>query len=173
MLAGIVGMDGRPEGLEALLFYVATYAITNLGAFGILIAIRRNGQEPVIATDLTGLSRRDPGLAALLTVLLISLTGVPVSVGFVGKFHLFKAAVAAGYSGLAAVGVLMSVVSAFYYLRLVVLMYMEEPEKGTEFRIEPGFVPTIVALAAALTFGLGLFPGPLMALARAAAASLF
>ena len=173
MLAGIVGMDGRPEGLEALLFYVATYAITNLGAFGILIAIRRNGQEPVIATDLTGLSRRDPGLAALLTVLLISLTGVPVSVGFVGKFHLFKAAVNAGYSGLAAVGVLMSVVSAFYYLRLVVLMYMEEPEKSTEFRIEPGFVPTIVALAAALTFGLGLFPGPLMALARAAAASLF
>jgi NADH-quinone oxidoreductase subunit N len=173
MLSGIVGMSGRPDGLEALLFYVSTYAITNLGAFGILIAIRRNGAEPTLTTDLTGLSRRNPVLALMLTILLISLTGVPVSVGFVGKFHLFKAAVAAGYSGLAAVGVLMSVVSAFYYLRLVVLMYMEEPEADVEFETEAGMVPKIVALAAALTFGLGLFPAPLMALARAAAASLF
>jgi NADH-quinone oxidoreductase subunit N len=173
MLAGIVGMKDRHGGLEALLFYVATYAITNLGAFGFLIAIRRNGREPALTTDLTGLSRRNPALAAMLTILLISLTGVPVSVGFVGKFHLFNAAVAAGYSGLAAVGVLMSVVSAFYYLRLVVLMYMEEPEAEAEFRTEAGFVPSIVALAGALTFGLGLFPGILMVLARAAAASLF
>ena len=98
---------------------------------------------------------------------------MPVSVGFVGKFHLFKAAVTAGYSGLAAVGVLMSVVSAFYYLRLVVLMYMEEPEEGIEFETDAGWSPMIVAFAAALTFGLGVAPGPLMALAKAAAASLF
>jgi NADH-quinone oxidoreductase subunit N len=178
MLSGIVGMSvggsaDQARSLEALLFYVATYAITNLGAFGVLIAIRRNRKEPFVTSDLTGLSRRNPALAAMLTVLLISLTGVPISVGFVGKFHLFKAAVVAGYSGLAAVGVLMSVVSAFYYLRLVVLMYMEEPEAGVEFETEAGMVPGIVALAAAITFGLGLAPGPLMALARAAAASLF
>jgi NADH-quinone oxidoreductase subunit N len=177
MLSGIVGMNApvemRPEALESLLFYVATYAITNLGAFGVLIAIRRNGQEPSVTTDLRGLSHRNPILAAMLTLLLISLTGIPVSVGFVGKFHLFKAAVGAGYAGLAAVGVLMSVVSAFYYLRLVVLMYMEEADEAVEFRTEAGFVPSIVAIAAALTFGLGLFPVPLMALARAAAASLF
>ena len=173
MLSGIVGMQGRPDGLEALLFYVATYAITNLGAFGILIAIRRNGREPSVTTDLRGLASRNPILAAMLTVLLISLTGVPISAGFVGKFHLFKAAVAAGYAGLAAVGVLMSVVSAFYYLSLVVLMYMEEPDAGVEFETEAGMVPKIVALAAALTFGLGVAPGPLMALARAAASSLF
>jgi len=172
MLSGIVGMRGRAEGLEALLFYVVTYAITNLGAFGLLIAIRRNGKEPSVTTDLRGLASRNPILAAMLTILLISLTGVPISVGFVGKFHLFKAAVAAGYAGLAAVGVLMSVVSAFYYLRLVVLMYMEEPDAGVEFETEAGLVPKIVALAAALTFGLGVAPAPLMALARAAAASL-
>lgn len=173
MLSGIVGMQGRPEGLEALLFYIATYAITNLGAFGLLIAIRRNGREPSVTTDLKGLASRNPVLAAMLTVLLISLTGVPVSVGFVGKFHLFKAAVAAGYAGVAVVGVLMSVVSAFYYLRLVVFMYMEEPDAGVEFETEAGMMPKIVALAAALTFGLGIVPGPLMTLARAAAASLF
>ena len=176
MLSGIVGMansgSSRILALESLLFYVATYAITNLGAFGVLIAIRRNGLEPTRTTDLTGLARRNPILAAMLTLLLISLTGIPVSAGFVGKFHLFKAAVAAEYSGLAMVGVLMSVVSAFYYLRLVVLMYMEEADEGVEFRTETGFVPSIVAFAAALTFGLGLFPGPIMALARAAAASL-
>lgn len=173
MLSGIVGMEGSYPGLEALLFYVSTYAITNLGAFGILIAIRRNGKEPSVTTDLRGLAGRNPVLAAMLTLLLISLTGVPISVGFVGKFHLFKAAVIAGYSGLAVVGVLMSAVSAFYYLRLVVLMYMEEPEEGVVFETEAGLVPKIVALCAALTFGLGLFPGPLMELARAAAASLF
>ncbi len=173
MLTGLVGLNEHRGGLEALLFYVVTYAITNLGAFGLLIAIRRNGQEPSVTSDLTGLARRNPSLAAMMTLLLISLTGVPVSVGFVGKFHLFKAAVEAGYSGLAAVGVLMSVVSAFYYLRLVVLMYMEEAEPGTEFRTETGFVPSIIAVAAGLTFGLGLFPGPLMAFARAAAESLF
>jgi NADH-quinone oxidoreductase subunit N len=173
MLSGLVGLPGSDSGLEALLFYVATYAITNLGAFGILIAIRRNGREPSLTTDLKGLAFRNPVLAAMLSVLLISLTGVPVSAGFVGKFHLFKAAVAGGYSGLAAVGVLMSVVSAFYYLRLVVFMYMEEAEDGVQFETETGLVPKIVALAAALTFGLGLFPGPLMALARAAASSLF
>jgi NADH-quinone oxidoreductase subunit N len=166
-------MEGSYPGLEALLFYVSTYAITNLGAFGILIAIRRNGKEPSVTTDLRGLAGRNPVLAAMLTLLLISLTGVPISVGFVGKFHLFKAAVIAGYSGLAVVGVLMSAVSAFYYLRLVVLMYMEEPEEGVVFETEAGLVPKIVALCAALTFGLGLFPGPLMELARAAAASLF
>jgi NADH-quinone oxidoreductase subunit N len=109
----------------------------------------------------------------MLTLMLISLTGVPVSAGFVGKFHLVKAAVSAEYAGLAVVGVLMSVVSAFYYLRLDVLMYMEESDEGTEFRTEAGFVPSIVALCSALTFGLGIFPVPLMALARAAAASLF
>jgi len=177
MLSGVVGMAGssslQPASLEALLFYVVTYAITNLGAFGVLIAIRRNGQEPALTTDITGLARRNPVLAAMLTVLLISLTGVPISAGFVGKFHLFKAAVGAGYAGLAVVGVLMSAVSAFYYLRLVVLMYMEEPLAGVEFETEGGLSPMIVALAAALTFGLGIAPAPLMALARAAAASLF
>lgn len=173
MLSGIVGMEDRAGGLESLLFYVSTYALTNLGAFGILIGLRRNGKEPRVIADLTGLARRNPVLAAMLTILLISLTGVPVSAGFVGKFHLFKAAVAVGYSGLAAVGVLMSVVSAFYYLRIVVLIYMEDPVEGVDFTIESGFVPSIVALAGVLTLGLGLFPATLMSLARAAADSLF
>jgi len=172
MLSGIVGMESGGTGLEALLFYVATYAITNLGAFGLLIALRRNGKEPATLSDLTGLARSHPAFAAMLTVLLISLTGVPVSAGFVGKFHLFKAAVGAGFSGLAAVGVLMSVVSAFYYLRIVVLMYMEEPADGVRFEIAGGFIPGILAFAAILTFGLGVFPAGLMAMARAAAASI-
>ncbi|MEO6400681.1 MAG: NADH-quinone oxidoreductase subunit N [Vicinamibacteria bacterium] len=173
MLSGIEGMNNRGEGLDALLFYIVTYAITNLGAFAILIAIRRNGSEPATITDLKGLARRNPSLAAMLTLLLISLTGIPVSAGFVGKFQLFKAAVLSGYSGIAIVGVLMSAVSAFYYLRLVVLMYMEEPDEGSVFQTEAGAAPWIVTVAAAITFGLGIYPAPLLALAKAAAASLF
>lgn len=172
MLSGVVGMGGNGPGLEALLFYVVTYAITNLGAFGLLIALRRNGVEPESTTDLRGLALRAPVLAAMVTVLLISLTGIPVSAGFVGKFHLFKAAVGAGYSGLAAVGVLMSVVSAFYYLRIVVLMYMEEPMDGVTFAANGAFVTPVVVASAVITFVLGVMPGPLMALARAAARSL-
>ena len=173
MLSGIVAMGGQTEpGLEALLFYVATYAITNLGAFGILIALRRNGHEPVTVADLAGLSGRNPLIAAFLTIFLISLTGIPVSVGFVGKFQLFRAAVASGYSGLAVVGVLMSVVSAFYYLRIVVGMYMEEAAPDVAFDPAPVTVRSIVALCAGLTFGLGIFPGWLLAAARAAAESL-
>ena len=173
MLSGIVAMGSQPRaGIEATIFYVATYAITNLGAFGVLIALRRNGQEPSLTTDLAGLSNRNPLLAAFLTIFLISLTGVPVSVGFVGKFQLFRAAVAAGYSGLAVVGVVMSVVSAFYYLRIVVQMYMEEPAADATFDTAPTMARSIIALAAGLTFGLGLFPGWLLAAARAAAESL-
>lgn len=172
MLSGVVGMDSRGTGLEALLFYVVTYAITNLGAFGLLIVLRRNGKEPATISDLTGLARTHPAFAAMLTALLISLTGVPVSAGFVGKFHLFRAAVAAGFSGLAAVGVLMSVVSAFYYLRIVVLMYMEDPVEGAEFTTCGGLVPGVLAFAAVVTFGLGVFPAGLMAIARAAAGSI-
>jgi NADH-quinone oxidoreductase subunit N len=174
MLCGLLTAESPALGVEALLFYVATYALTNLGAFAVLVALRTNGHEPVTGSDLTGLSRRNPLLAALFTVLLISLTGVPVSAGFVGKFHLFNAAVNGGYAGVACVGVLMSVVSAFYYLRLVVLMYMEEPVAGVTISVAGGgVVPLIVLITAALTFGLGLFPFALMALARAAAQSLF
>ena len=91
--------------VEAVLFYLVAYAAVNLGGFGVLAALARDGREPLSLADLAGLARRRPALAAALTVFLISLTGVPVSAGFVGKFYLFRAAVNAGYVSLAVVGV--------------------------------------------------------------------
>jgi NADH-quinone oxidoreductase subunit N len=157
---------------EAMLFYLVAYAAANLGAFGTIAALTREGREPLSLRDVAGLSERRPALAAALAVFLISLTGIPVTAGFVGKFYVFGAAVAAGWVVLALVGVIMSVVSAYYYLRVVVVMYMREP--AGEDTWSPVSPPAAFALAvsAALTLVLGVWPAPVLTLARLAARSL-
>jgi NADH-quinone oxidoreductase subunit N len=157
---------------EAMLFYLAAYAAVNLGAFGAIAALARDGREPVTGRDLAGLSERRPGLAAALTVFLVSLTGIPVTAGFVGKFYLFAAAVAAGWWVLALVGVVMSVVSAYYYLRVVVAMYMSEPAAEDRWADLAPASTFALAVAAALTLLLGVWPAPVLSLARLAARSL-
>ena len=121
---------------------------------------------------MSGLGERRPALAASLTVFLVSLTGVPVSAGFVGKFQLFGAAVNAGYVWLAVLGVLMSVVSAYYYLGVVVAMYMSEPAGDDGWARVPLPGALALGICAALTLGLGVYPGPVLELARLAAAAL-
>jgi NADH-quinone oxidoreductase subunit N len=157
---------------EAILFYLVAYAAVNLGGFGALAALAREGREPVSLDDVAGLAERRPVLAAALTLFLISLTGVPVSAGFVGKFYLFNAAVAGGYAALAVVGVLMSVVSAYYYLRVVVAMYMREPVAADAWAPVAGASTLGLAVAAAVVLGLGVYPGPVLGWARLAAQSL-
>jgi len=125
LMTALVAAPGL--GTEAILFYLVAYAAVSLGSFGAIAALTRRGREPLSLSDVAGLSVRRPLLAAALTVFLISLTGVPVSAGFVGKFYLFSAAVSAGYANLAIIGMITSVISAYYYLRVVVAMYMEEP----------------------------------------------
>jgi NADH-quinone oxidoreductase subunit N len=157
---------------EAILFYLVGYAAVNLGGFGALAALAKDGREPLSLGDLSGLAVRRPALAAALTVFLISLTGVPVSAGFVGKFYLFSAAVSAGYVGLAIVGVLMSVVSAYYYLRVVVHMYMKDPIGEDAWApVAPGS-RLVLALCVVVVLGLGVYPLPILGLARLAAESL-
>ena len=170
LLTALVAAPG--VGTAAVLFYLVAYAAVNLGGFGVFAALTRAGREPLSLTDMAGLSARRPLLAAALTVFLVSLTGVPISGGFVGKFYLFSAAVTAGYIQLAVVGMSMSAVSAYYYLRVVVAMYMQEPagEDGWS-RVTPG-AGLALALATAVVLVLGVYPGPLMDAARAAARSL-
>jgi len=170
LLAALVAAPG--VGTEAILFYLVAYAAVNLGGFGALATLARDGREPLSFADVSGLARRRPLLAATLAVFLISLTGVPVSGGFVGKFYLFTAAVDGGYVVLAVVGVLMSVVSAYYYLGVVVAMYMREPV-GEDPWGRVG-VPAGVALTLSVlvVLGLGVYPGPVLAWARIAARSL-
>jgi NADH-quinone oxidoreductase subunit N len=171
LLAALVAAPG--VAAEAVLFYLVAYAAVNLGGFGALAALaNREGREPLSVDDLAGLAERRPALAAALTVYLISLTGVPVSAGFVGKFYLFNAAVSAGYAALAVIGVVMSVVSAYYYLKVVVVMYMREPLAEDRWAPVTGAAGLGLALSVAVVLGLGVYPGPVLGWARLAAQSL-
>jgi NADH-quinone oxidoreductase subunit N len=158
---------------EAILFYLVAYAAVNLGAFGVIGALSKDGREPATVADLAGLAERRPALAAALTVFLVSLTGIPVTAGFVGKFYLFNAAVASGWVVLALVGVLTSVVSAYYYLRVVVAMYMEEPVGEDRWAAVSPSAVLALSLSAGVTLLFGLWPAPVLTLARLASRSLF
>lgn len=157
---------------EAVLFYLVGYAAVGLGGFGVLAALARDGREPLSLSDMAGLAARRPALAASFTVFLISLTGVPISAGFVGKVYLFSAAVNANYVSLAIVGFLTSVVSAYYYLGVVVAMYMREPSSDDTWAPVSGGAGLALAVLVAVTLGLGVFPAPALAFARLAAQSL-
>jgi NADH-quinone oxidoreductase subunit N len=159
---------------EAVLFYLVAYAAVNLGAFGAIAALAREGREPLTLRDLAGLAERRPALAAALAVYLVSLTGIPVTAGFVGKFYLFSAAVSVGWVGvlLALVGVLMSVVSAYYYLGVAVAMYMRAPVGEDDWSPVSPAAAFALAVSVAVTLLLGVWPAPLLDLARLAAISL-
>ena len=166
MLVGVVA--GGSLGNGAVLFYLLVYTFTTAGAFGAILLLERNGREAVQLADYGGLATRHPVLAVALSVFLLSLIGIPPTAGFVGKFYLFGAAVKSGYVWLAVIGVLNSAVAAYYYLRLIVFMYMREPE-GAPTVMAPSFSGAL-ALVVALwgVVQLGVAPGPLFDLAQAA-----
>jgi NADH-quinone oxidoreductase subunit N len=170
MLVGLVA--GGAAGTSAVLFYLLTYAFTTAGAFGVITLCERARDEAVEVGDYAGLARRHPLLAAALGLFLLSLIGIPPLAGFVGKFYVFGAAVRAGYVWLAVIGVLNSAVAAYYYLRVIVYMYMREPE-GAATAFVPSFAGSL-ALAIALLgiVLLGLVPAPFVDLAQAAVAPL-
>ncbi len=170
LLAALVAAPGLAG--QAVLFYLVAYAAVNLGAFGVIAALSRDGREPVTYEDLAGLAERRPALAAGLGVFLVSLTGIPATAGFVGKFYLFNAAVAAGWVGLAVAGVLMSVVSAYYYLGVVVAMYMRPPAGEDRFAAVSPAGGSALAFLAGITLLLGIWPARLLQLAQEAARSL-
>jgi len=157
---------------EAILFYLVAYAAVNLGAFGVIAALSKDGREPATLADLAGLAERRPALSAALGLFLVSLTGIPLTAGFVGKFYLFNAAVASGYVVLAVVGVVASVVSAYYYLRIVVAMYMEAPVGEDRWAAVSPSALLALALSAGVTLLFGVWPAPLLRLARLAGRSL-
>ncbi len=170
MLVGLVA--GGSLGTGAVLFYLLVYTFTSAGAFGVILLRERVGDESVSLADYAGLAQRRPALAFALSLFLLSLVGVPPFGGFVGKFYLFGAAVRSGYIGLAVIGVLNSAVAAYYYLRLIVYMYMREPEAAL-----PAPVPSFaggLALAVALVgvVVLGVMPAPFIDLAQAAVTPL-
>ncbi len=147
---------GGRDGGSAALFYLAVYSFMNLGAFGILTLLGKDGEERVLVSDLNGLGFRQPFLALAMSVFMVSLGGIPPTAGFMGKVYVFGTALAAGHVGLVVIGVLNSVVSVFYYLRITVAMYMEEP-RGEPTHISwalPSALALFVSVALTLWFGL-------------------
>jgi NADH-quinone oxidoreductase subunit N len=151
---------GGKDGLGAVLFYALAYTLMNTGAFAILILASEKGRERVTFADYAGYAFVDPTLGAAMFVFMLSLAGIPLTAGFAGKFQIFKSAIDQGYIWLAVIGVLNSVVSVYYYLRIVVVMYMQKPTaESLQQRATPS-VPLYVAIAAALlgVLYLGIFP---------------
>jgi NADH-quinone oxidoreductase subunit N len=161
---------GGEVGMSAALFYLAAYAVMNLGAFGGLIALGQGDQERLTFDELAGAAQQKPWAAAAIAISLLSLAGFPPFAGFVGKFFVFSAAVNAGYVWLAVIGVLNSLVSVYYYLGPVVKMYMNPPAEGWERapRRTPAILAVAVIVVVVLTIGLGLFPSEVLNLAQAA-----
>jgi NADH-quinone oxidoreductase subunit N len=157
-------------GSAAVMFYMAAYALTNLGAFAVVTHIARKGERYVMIEDFAGLSQRQPAMAAMFTIFLLSLIGVPLTGGFFGKFYVFKAALDSHLVWLTVLGLLNSAVAAYYYLRVLVVMYMKDPVASPEANAPAGAALQFAVYAAAFgTLLLGIFPGWVLDVANRAA----
>jgi NADH-quinone oxidoreductase subunit N len=159
---------GNTEGVAGILFYMLTYAFMNIGAFAIVILVGRKGEDNVEVKDYAGLAYKHPLLAACMAIFLLSLAGLPPTAGFVGKFYLFSGAIKGGFFWLAIIGVLNSVISVYYYLRVTIFMYMKRPEEEFDWlTITP---PIVLSLSLAVIGVIvpGVVPGYILSLAQSA-----
>jgi NADH-quinone oxidoreductase subunit N len=161
---------GGESGLRGVLVYLAIYLFMNLGAFAVLVAMRRDGRAVEGVDDLAGLGRTDPGMALAMAIFMFSMAGIPPLAGFFAKLYVLLPAVEQGFWILAVVAVLSSVVSAYYYLRIVKVMYFDAPRPGFDAR--PASVSFVLAGTGAFTLFFFLLPAPLLAAARQAVAAL-
>jgi NADH-quinone oxidoreductase subunit N len=168
----LVGLSaGSQQGTQAVLVYLAIYVAMTLGTFACILSMRRSEGMVEGIDELAGLSRNQPMVAFLLAMLMFSMAGIPPLAGFFAKFYVFAAAVNAGLAWLAVIGVVASVVAAFYYLRIVKVMYFDEPADAFEpLQRGPGFV---LGVTSAFTLLFFILPGPLVAAAGAAAKVFF
>jgi NADH-quinone oxidoreductase subunit N len=168
----LVGLAaGTATGVQGVLIYMAIYLVMTLGTFACILAMRRGGTYVEDINDLAGLSRTDPLMAFALAMLFFSLAGIPPLAGFFAKWYVFSAAVQAGLAWLAIIGVLASVVGAYYYLRIVKIIYFDEP--ASAFEPMPVALKTVAGLSGLFLLLFWLWPAPLVSAADAAAKSLF
>jgi NADH-quinone oxidoreductase subunit N len=162
--------DVRDVSIAAGLFYLVSYAFTNFGAWGVVIALEKKEGKGLAIADYAGLSKKHPALALAMTIFMLSLIGLPPTIGLVGKFYLFRAVIAGGFTWLAIIGVLTSLISAFYYLRIVVMMYMRDGEPTTE---RETWLDMTTAVTALVTVVVSFVPQFLFAWASEAVLKLF
>ncbi|MCA0146021.1 NADH-quinone oxidoreductase subunit NuoN [Blastococcus sp. LR1] len=172
LLTGVLGLGsgGEGSGLAATMFYLLTYGLTTLGAFAVLTLVRDGDGEATHLSQWAGLGARSPLTAAVMALFLLALAGIPLTAGFTGKFAVFRAAIEQGAWPLTVVALLASAVAAFFYLRVIVLMYFSEPVPDGATVGVPGIPTTIVlAVTATATLALGILPGAVLDLAEQAA----
>ena len=173
LLLGVISNSpSNGNGKAAVLFYLLAYAVTNLGALGIVALMGTAHHQHDDLRDFAGLAKSRPGLAGLMTVFLLSLGGFPPTAGFIGKWYIFSAAVQEGHYWLAVIGVLTSVVSVFFYLRIVVMMYMTEGSDLVRPRV-PAMAMAGLALATIVVFYLGVLPTQVLDLALDSITTIF
>ena len=158
LMAFLGPRDSSALGASAAIFYAATYAVMNVGAFAVVSHLAAADERYVSIDDYAGLSRRAPWLAAMLSIFLLSLIGIPVTGGFLAKFYVFTAAMKANLVGLTIIGVVNSAIAAYYYLRLIVVMYMRDGREDAPVLPLRASVAVAVAISAAATLYLGLWP---------------
>lgn len=163
---------GSDFGVAAVLFYLAAYCAMNVGAFVVVSHFGSEGERYTSIEDYAGLGHRHPALAAVLTIFLLSLIGIPLTGGFFGKFYIFRAALHSNLIWLTILGVINSAIASYYYLRVIVVMYMREPETQAPVEPVPGAVTLVLVLTAMATFYLGIFPGSVLQFATRSAALL-
>src|SRR5438309_2474049 len=169
ILMGVVA--GTPRGVTAMLIYLLIYSFMQLGAFAVIVLLRRRDVVGDELKDMSGLHFRNPYAAFAMLLFMLSLGGIPPTAGFMGKFWLFSSAIDAGYYWLAVIGVLNSAVSLYYYVRVVVFMYLKQETIGSEPTSSPSLTVAL-AVAVVATIVLGVYPKLLFDLAEASAATL-
>jgi NADH-quinone oxidoreductase subunit N len=167
ILLGI--LSGTAQGYQAAMFYTITYVLVATGAFGIILLLSRQGFEADTLDDFRGLNARSPWFAGMMAVFMFSLAGVPPFIGFAAKLVVIQAVLGVGYAWLAVVAVLMSVVGAYYYLRIVKLMYFDEPALGTDAPLHASaFMRTVLSLNGLAAIGVGMLPAGLLLICKQA-----
>jgi NADH-quinone oxidoreductase subunit N len=166
-LLGIIA--GTGEGMASVMNYLLIYAFMNIGAFAVIIMLRTEGFKGDTITDYEGLAKSHPMAAALMLVFMFSLTGIPPTAGFMGKLYIFMSAVHAGYTWLVIVAVIFSAISAYFYLRIVMYMYMREPKETVSLAATPA-LGIALAITAAAVIIIGVLPSAVVSFARAAVA---
>lgn len=155
----LVGLAAaNKDGISSAMFYLLVYCIMNIGAFGAVILARTEDGESLMISDYAGLGFKKPLLALFMTLMLLSLAGFPPTAGFVGKFYIFRSAVESGQIWLVIIGAINTAISAFYYLRVVVAMYMREPEAELDFLAYPRLLIVALTLAAIGVVLIGILP---------------
>jgi NADH-quinone oxidoreductase subunit N len=171
VLVGVLAISRA--GTASVLFYLVTYGFTTIGAFAVVTLVRDSAGEATHLSQWAGLGRRSPLVASVFALFLLAFAGIPLTSGFTGKFAVFSAAAGSGAAGLVVVGVVASAVAAFFYVRVIVLMFFSEPAAdGPTVAIPSVFTTAAVSLGAAFTILLGIAPQPLLDLADRASVFL-